>query len=238
MKLRTKGILFCAGSALLMTAPLGGVASRRLSEDRIGTLQEDMARQLQRVDVALGVFLAERASDRNHLAANPAVCSRENARFTGFLGADESAFRYDMQPLEQRRIGISPSYETTHPPSTRCTWAGRTAALSAPLSPNAPRPATPENGPGIGSPTSFCNTRTDWTDQAIPRACTKRPFFPRRGSSLRQTWWKRWPPLDPAVRPGASMRQGRGSRRTTARFATRLSRTPVCGCFAKSSPFF
>ncbi|MHB8770110.1 MAG: sensor histidine kinase [Syntrophales bacterium] len=115
MKLRTKVIVFYAGSTLLITAALGGFLYHRLWEDRIGAIREDIAKQLQHVDFTLGLFLAELENDLNHLAANPVVRSRDDGQFTSFLGADERAFRYDIRPLEQSIIDRFRSYETTHP---------------------------------------------------------------------------------------------------------------------------
>ncbi len=114
MKLQTKLLLLYAGSAIVITAVLGGILYAKLWEDRLISIQEDISKQLQHIDFALNNVFSEAESDVNNLVANEIVRSRDDRNFTNFLRADEKTFQYHIQPLEQKIIDIFNAYRMTH----------------------------------------------------------------------------------------------------------------------------
>jgi signal transduction histidine kinase len=114
MKLQTKLLILYAGSAIFITAVLGGILYTKLWDDRLISIQEDISKQLQQTDFILNNFFSEAESDVYNLVANEIVRSRDDRNFTSFLGADEKTFQYHIQPLEQKIIGLFNAYRTTH----------------------------------------------------------------------------------------------------------------------------
>jgi signal transduction histidine kinase len=114
MKLQTKLLILYAGSAILITAVLGGILYTKLWNDRLISIREDISKQLQHIDFAMNDIFFAAESDVYNLVANEIVRSRDDRNFTNFLGADEKTFEYNIQPLEQKIINIFNDYRMTH----------------------------------------------------------------------------------------------------------------------------
>jgi len=114
MKLQTKLLILYAGSAIFITAVLGGILYTKLWNDRLITIQEDISKQLQHIDFAMNDIFFAAESDVYNLVANEIVRSRDDRNFTHFLGADEKTFQYHIRPLEQKIINIFNAYRMTH----------------------------------------------------------------------------------------------------------------------------
>jgi signal transduction histidine kinase len=114
MKLQTKLLIIYVSSAIFITAVLGGILYTKLWKDRLISIQEDIAKQLQHMDFALNNVFFEVECDVYNLLANEIVRSRDDRHFTNFLGADEKTFQYNIKPLEQKIIDIFNNYRMTH----------------------------------------------------------------------------------------------------------------------------
>jgi signal transduction histidine kinase len=114
MKLQTKLLILYAGSAILITAVLGGILYTKLWNDRLISIREDISKQLQHIDFAMNDIFFAAESDVYNLVSNEIVRSRDDRNFTNFLGADEKTFEYNIRPLEQKIINILNDYRMTH----------------------------------------------------------------------------------------------------------------------------
>jgi signal transduction histidine kinase len=114
MKLQTKLLILYAGSAIFITAVLGGILYTKLWNDRLIAIQEDISKQLQHIDFAMNDIFFAAESDVYNLVANEIVRSRDDRNFTSFLRADEKTFQYHIRPPEQKIINIFNSYRMTH----------------------------------------------------------------------------------------------------------------------------
>jgi hypothetical protein len=76
MKLQTKLLILYAGSAILITAVLGGILYTKLWNDRLISIREDISKQLQHIDFAMNDIFFAAESDVYNLVANEIVRSR------------------------------------------------------------------------------------------------------------------------------------------------------------------
>ena len=85
-----------------------------LRKELFSTKIADMQDQLAHIDYGLTTFFKQIEEDLQTIAANEAVLTREDDKFTNFIDADESTFQYDIGADEQRIIDVFRLYKDHH----------------------------------------------------------------------------------------------------------------------------
>jgi len=115
MKLQTRILLLYLVIAVLVLVLIGVVLPSSLHKQNLDTISADSISQLRHIDFALSNFIGEAKYDVLGLSLNDNVQIRDDSRFTNFLNASESSFRYSYTPQEQEIIEIFRDYQTSHP---------------------------------------------------------------------------------------------------------------------------
>ena len=114
MKLNVKvWILWIAVSSVVAIILSTGLFIN-LRDDRVGSIENSISKQLKDIAFSLSRFFEEVEGDVLSLAANPVVRTRDDRDFTSYLGADEATFTYHYGEAEKRIIDLFNTYRTTH----------------------------------------------------------------------------------------------------------------------------
>lgn len=115
MRLRTKTILLFTTAGALIVIVMGALQSVTLREERLQTIGEALAKQLEHLDFALTRFLKEVESDLVTLAADARIRSKNDQDFTNFVDAEQETFEYHIGALESEIIAILDAFRVNHP---------------------------------------------------------------------------------------------------------------------------
>jgi len=114
VKLKAKIFAIFSVTSLFIVVAFGWTVYGRFWNERMGTIQDSISRQISDYDFSMRNFFLEVESDVNAIANNEFVRSSDDSTFTDFLHADEQTFTYDYSDLEKKIIQVFNTHRITH----------------------------------------------------------------------------------------------------------------------------
>ena len=114
LKLKYKILLLFVTASLSVLIIIGVLLSRKLKQEKFGSIYDSLQGQLAHIDFALTSFFTQVEQDLMGIVTNPSVKTKDDAGFTNFTEVDASAFQYRIGEMEQKVIDIFARYRNSH----------------------------------------------------------------------------------------------------------------------------
>lgn len=124
MRLHSKTILLFSATGLAILIVVGALQFIVLKERTLSEIRDQIDKQLGHLDLVVTRHLQDVECDVLGLAGDERINTRDDARFTNFLNADEKTFQYRITPREEEIISVLRAFYLSHP-NVNSAYMGR-----------------------------------------------------------------------------------------------------------------